>query len=225
MRDLDKKQKIVVIAILVIIAGAILYYVYGNDEEQYKNEILPYEENIIENTIEKTKTSEMLEAEKEEEIIIYIAGEVNKEGVYNLPEGSRIADAIEQAEGLTEDAYTEDINLAYKLEDGMKIKIPNKSETQKQLEEQNANIEDSYITTESGASIKETQTKTIQKVNINTASQQELETLTGVGPSIASKIVEYRKQNGLFKTIDDIKNVSGIGDNKFESFKDEICVK
>ena len=225
MRDLDKKQKIVVIAILVIIAGAILYYVYGNDEEQYKNEILPYEENIIENTIEKTKTSEMLEAEKEEEIIIYIAGEVNKEGVYNLPEGSRIADAIEQAEGLTEDAYTEDINLAYKLEDGMKIKIPNKSETQKQLEEQNANIEDSYITTESGASIKETQTKTIQKVNINTASQQELETLTGVGPSIASKIVEYRKQNGLFKTIEDIKNVSGIGDNKFESFKDEICVK
>ena len=225
MRDLDKKQKIVVIAILVIIAGAILYYVYGNDEEQYKNEILPYEENIIENTIEKTKTSEMLEAEKEEEIIIYIAGEVNKEGVYNLPEGSRIADAIEQAEGLTEDAYTEDINLAYKLEDGMKIKIPNKSETQKQLEEQNANIEDSYITTESGASIQETQTKTIQKVNINTASQQELETLTGVGPSIASKIVEYRKQNGLFKTIEDIKNVSGIGDNKFESFKDEICVK
>ena len=225
MRDLDKKQKIVVIAILVIIAGAIIYYVYGNDEEQYKNEILPYEENIIENTIEKTKTAEMLEAEKEEEIIIYIAGEVNKEGVYSLPEDSRIADAIEQAEGLTEDAYTEDINLAYKLEDGMKIKIPNKSETQKQLEEQNANIEDSYITTESGASIQETQTKTSQKVNINTASQQELETLTGVGPSIASKIVEYRKQNGLFKTIDDIKNVSGIGDNKFESFKDEICVK
>ena len=225
MRELDKKQKIVVIAILVIIAGAILYYVYGNDEEQYKNEILPYEENIIENTIEKTKTAEMLEAEKEEEIIIYIAGEVNKEGVYSLPEGSRIADAIEQAEGLTEDAYTEDINLAYKLEDGMKIKIPNKSETQKQLEEQNANIEDSYITTESGASIQETQTKTSQKVNINTASQQELETLTGVGPSIASKIVEYRKQNGLFKTIEDIKNVSGIGDNKFESFKDEICVK
>ena len=225
MRDLDKKQKIVVIAILVIIAGAIIYYVYGNDEEQYKNEILPYEENIIENTIEKTKTAEMLEAEKEEEIIIYIAGEVNKEGVYSLPEGSRIADAIEQAEGLTEDAYTEDINLAYKLEDGMKIKIPNKSETQKQLEEQNANIEDSYITTESGASIQETQTKTSQKVNINTASQQELETLTGVGPSIASKIVVYRKQNGLFKTIDDIKNVSGIGDNKFESFKDEICVK
>ena len=225
MRDLDKKQKIVVIAILVIIAGAIIYYVSGNDAEQYKNEILPYEENIIENTIEKTKTAEMLEAEKEEEIIIYIAGEVNKEGVYSLPEDSRIADAIEQAEGLTEDAYTEDINLAYKLEDGMKIKIPNKSETQKQLEEQNANIEDSYITTESGASIQETQTKTSQKVNINTASQQELETLTGVGPSIASKIVEYRKQNGLFKTIDDIKNVSGIGDNKFESFKDEICVK
>lgn len=225
MRDLDKKQKIVVIAILVIIAGAILYYVYGKDEAQYKNEILPYEENVIEETIEKNKKSETSDLEKEDEIIIYITGEVNKEGVYSLPEGARIADAIDQAEGLTEEAYTEDLNLAYVLEDGMKIKIPNKNEIQNQEKVQMTTEDSNYATTESGISIEETPTKAKQKVNINTASQQELETLTGIGPSIASKIVEYRKQNGIFKTIEDIKNVSGIGDNKFESFKNEICVK
>ena len=225
MRDLDKKQKIIVIAILVIIAGAILYYVYGKEETQNQTEILPYEENILEETTQKSKTEKDTQLEEKPEIIIYITGEVNKEGVYSLPEGARIADAIEQAEGLTEEAYTENINLAYVLEDGMKIKIPNKNEMQDQTDMQITTDNSAYMTTESGISIEETQTKTSQKVNINIASQQELETLTGIGPSIASKIVEYRKQNGNFKVVEDIKNVSGIGDSKFEGIKDEICVK
>ena len=228
MRELDKKQKIIVIAILLIIAGAILYYVYGNDEVQIQNEILPYEENILEEASEemgKSEEAETKELEEKQEIIIYITGEVNKEGVYSLPEGTRIADAIEQAEGLTEDAYTEDINLAYVLEDGMKIKIPNKNEIHNQVETQVTNEDSSYTSTESGISIEQTQKKTSQKVNINTATQEELETLTGIGPSIASKIVQYRKENGNFKTVEDIKNVSGIGESKFESIKDYVCVR
>ena len=228
MRELDKKQKIIVIAILLIIAGAILYYVYGNDEVQIQNEILPYEENILEEASEemgKSEEAESKELEVKQEIIIYITGEVNKEGVYSLPEGTRIADAIEQAEGLTEDAYTEDINLAYVLEDGMKIKIPNKNEIHNQVETQVTNEDSSYTSTESGISIEQTQKKTSQKVNINTATQEELETLTGIGPSIASKIVQYRKENGNFKTVEDIKNVSGIGESKFESIKDYVCVR
>lgn len=232
MRELDKKQKIVVIAILVIIAGAILYYVYGKDETSYQTEILPYEENVLEETAGvgelalKSDTSEE-ELEEEEEIIIYITGEVNKEGVYALPEGARIADAIEQAEGLTENAYTEDLNLAYVLEDGMKIKIPNREEVQDQRDSQKVIENSDYITIDSGISIEETQavqTKIGQKVNINTASEQELETLTGIGPSLAGKIIQYRKENGNFKSVDDIKNVSGIGESKFENIKDKICV-
>lgn len=233
MRELDKKQKIIVIAILTIIAGTILYYVYGKEETSYKTEILPYEENALEEVAreeESAQKSNTLEEELEEytEIIIYITGEVNKEGVYSLPEGARITDAIEKAEGLTENAYTEDLNLAYVLEDGMKIKIPNKEDVQKQKESQEVTETSDYITKKSGISIEETQavqTKISPKVNINTASQQELETLTGIGPSLAGKIIQYRKENGNFKSVDDIKNVSGIGESKFENIKDEVCVK
>ena len=163
--------------------------------------------------------------ETEAEIIIQITGEVNQEGVYSLPEGARVADAIEQAGGLTENAYTEEINLAYVLEDGVKIKIPNKDDIYNKVETNTITEVENYITAESGMDIEERQTKTSEKVNINTATQEELETLVGIGPSIANKIVQYRKENGNFKTVDDIKNVSGIGESKFEKIKDYVCVK
>ena len=220
MKELDKKQKIIVMVIIAVIAGSILYYVYGKDETTYQTEILPYEENTLK---EKEEIKEMEETEAE--IIIYITGEVNQEGVYSLPEGARVADAIEQAGGLTENAYTEEINLAYVLEDGVKIKIPNKDDIYNKVETNTITEVENYITAESGMDIEERQTKTSEKVNINTATQEELETLVGVGPSIANKIVQYRKENGNFKTVDDIKNVSGIGESKFEKIKDYVCVK
>mgnify|MGYP000440058137 CR=1 FL=1 len=163
-----------------------------------------------------------------EKIIIYITGAVKKEGVYELEEGSRISDAIEQAEGLKEEADTSNINLAYKLEDGMKIKIP----TQK--ENKNTNIEnnqETFITQNSGLETEQIQTnsqineKKQEKININKANQEELETLSGIGPSIANKIIQYRKDNGNFKSIDDIKNVSGIGENKYNEIKNSITIK
>lgn len=220
MKELDKKQKIIVMVIIAVIAGSILYYVYGKDETTYQTEILPYEENTLK---EKEEIKEMEETEAE--IIIYITGEVNQEGVYSLPEGARVADAIEQAGGLTENAYTEEINLAYVLEDGVKIKIPNKDDIYNKVETNTITEVENYITAESGMDIEERQTKTSEKVNINTATQEELETLVGIGPSIANKIVQYRKENGNFKTVDDIKNVSGIGESKFEKIKDYVCVK
>ncbi len=92
MKELNKKQKIILIIILLIIGGAIIYYVYGKDQTTNKSEeILPYEEN------ETQEISEETTDEEKEQIIIYITGEVNKEGIYELPEGSRIADAIEEA--------------------------------------------------------------------------------------------------------------------------------
>lgn len=220
MKELDKKQKIIVMVIIAVIAGSILYYVYGKDETTYQTEILPYEENTLK---EKEEIKEMEETEAE--IIIYITGEVNQEGVYSLPEGARVADAIEQAGGLTENAYTEEINLAYVLEDGVKIEIPNKDDIYNKVETNTITEVENYITAESGMDIEERQTKTSEKVNINTATQEELETLVGIGPSIANKIVQYRKENGNFKTVDDIKNVSGIGESKFEKIKDYVCVK
>ena len=212
MKDLNKKQKIILITIISILLGAIIYYVYGKETPSInQNEIMPYE-------------NETNETEEENTILT----KIQKEGVYVLEEGSRISDAIEQAEGLKEEADTSNINLAYKLEDGMKIKIP----TQK--ENKNTNIEnnqETFITQNSGLETEQIQTnsqineKKQEKININKANQEELETLSGIGPSIANKIIQYRKDNGNFKSIDDIKNVSGIGENKYNEIKNSITIK
>lgn len=133
--------------------------------------------------------------------------------------------------GVTEDAYVEDINLAYKLEDGMKIHIITKIEKEKQTinkveDTKTEEMTEKYITTFSGVSGEDTM-EDVQstKININAATQTQLETLPGVGPSTATKIITYRKENGKFKTIEDIKQVSGIGESKFEKIKNYITVK
>lgn len=116
---------------------------------------------------------------------------------------------------MTENADTNKINLAYVVQDGQKINIPNVN-----------NVEtEGYISQEIGENIIIEDIKTSTNlVNINTATQSELETLTGIGPSTALKIINYREENGKFKTIEDLKNVPGIGEAKFEAIKNEICV-
>lgn len=108
----------------------------------------------------------------------------------------------------------------------MKIKIPNKQEIKNQTQEQKEEI---YISEESGVTTnetsKETTEKTNKKININTATQEELETLTGIGTSTANKIIQYRKENGNFKTPEDLKNVSGIGEAKYNKIKQNITTK
>ena len=206
------------------------------------------EDENFENKIEKENINEIEDIETEEskipnedvkineennnstDVCIYITGEVNNVGVYYLKEGSRIIDAINSAGGTTDKANISKINLAYVLKDGMKINIPNDNDLKN-----NPNFE--FITSSSGDGIndvaneineeivsKETTNK-IDVVNINTASQTELETLPGIGPSLALRIIEYRKENGGFKNIEDIKNVSGIGDSRFNDIKNYIKVK
>lgn len=207
MKKINKKT---IIYILIIICLAIGYYLFTRDEEYVENTniLIPYEENI--------KNEEKVE--ESEGIVIYITGAVKKEGIYELEENSRIADSIEAAGGLTEDANIENINLAYVLSDGMKIHIPTKSESINESQD-NTN---QYITKENSNT--EESKNTNEKVNINTATQTELETLPGIGPSTALKIINYRKENGKFEKIEDIKKVSGIGDNKYSKIKDLIKV-
>lgn len=204
-----------------------------NSENKTKEENTNEIEDIKAETETKIQNEDVQideENNNSNDICIYITGEVNNVGVYYLEEGSRIIDAINLAGGTTNKANISKINLAFVLEDGMKINIPNDNDLKN-----NPNFE--FITKASGDgtndAAKDSNEETVSKetsnkidvVNINTASQTELETLPGIGPSLALRIIEYRKENGGFKNIEDIKNVSGIGDSRFNDIKDYIKVK
>ena len=214
MSDLTQNQKRIFIIIGIIAIAFIGYYVYGSDKSEY--DIKEDEEILVTNENEEKES-------KEEKIVVYIIGEVKNAGIVELKEGSRIADAINLAGGLTENADVSRINLAYVLEDGMKITIPSINESQDEKI-----TEDDYISTGSGAGVdigRNENVKSEEKVNINKATQTQLETLPGIGPSIALKIIEYRNENGEFKTIEELKNVNGVGEEKFKNIKNLICIK
>lgn len=211
MDNLTSNQKKIFFIVAIIAVLIIGYYVYGNDSE---NNNITEDEEIM---ITENNTEEEINASNK--IMVHVYGEVVNAGVVELDENSRISDAIEAAGGLTDEADLSKINLAYILEDGMKITIPSKSES----EDENI-TEDDYVSTNSGVSV-DNSTENSEKVNINKATQTELETLPGIGPSIASKIISYREENGNFSNIEEIKNVSGIGDAKFENIQNLICVK
>ena len=229
MKKLNLKQKKIIAIILIILVIITYYYLYlKNSTEEISNQDLE-----VNNTQESNQTNET-EKETEETIVVHISGAVNIEGIVELETGSRIANAIEKAGGVKENADMTDINLAYPLEDGMKIHIPTKEETEANKNNENM-IDESYVTSSSGGVSSKEDTNSTQgssksttsneKVNINTATQEELDTLPGIGPSIASKIIDYREQNGKFNSIEEIKEVSGIGDAKYEKIKDSITIK
>lgn len=170
------------------------------------------------NNKEQISISNFIENETEDEkgntkIKVYITGEVKNQGVIELEEGDRIADAIEKAGGQTEQASLKNVNLAYQLEDGQKIYIPNVNDNETEIIDDGA----------SGVVDDTTANQTV--VNINKADETELQSLNGIGESLATSIVQYRKENGKFETIEDLKNVPGIGDSKFENIKEYIKVK
>lgn len=208
MKKVNKKVKIFIIIFIIIIAIFICIN-KQNYIEINSNEIIE-DENKVENKI--------LNTDIESNITIYITGAVINEGVYKINKDSRIEDAIKQAGGLKENANIKEINLAYMLEDGMKIYIP----------QQNENIvedkTEGYINKEVITNENNTKNSENKIININTATQTELENLPGIGPSTALKIINYRKEKGKFKKIEDIKNVSGIGESKFSKIEKLIKV-
>ena len=215
MYKLDKKNIIIIIFIIIIIIIS-YYYIYLKNEK--------YEEELIEEKIEneniikiENNNKEEKSEEKKEEIIVHVSGAVNKEGIVKLPKESRVINAIEEAGGFKEDAYTKEINLAYKIEDGMKIYVPfntEKEENKNLIINQDFEVQNNIIIPEN---------KNV-KININKATQTELETLPGIGPSIAIKIINYRKENGKFNDIEEIKNVNGIGESKYINIKELITI-
>lgn len=208
MEFLNKKQKIAIAVVAVIALIFIGYYII-NKAGKLEYIDLETEETYEE---EENKIEEKTEA-KEEYIIVHITGAVEKQGIVETKKGSRISDVIKRAGGVTEEADLTKINLAYEVKDGQKIYVPNKQD-QKDTE---------YVSEDAGETVIEGENNKTEKVNINTATQAELETLDGVGPSTALKIINYRTENGKFKKIEDITNVPGIGESKFKSLKESIC--
>ncbi len=220
MYELNKKQKLMIICMALMIIIAFLYYIYTKDSDTYVSEEEFVEQNEVEHAEENTVQ------EENQKIFVHVSGAVNKEGVFELKENSRISDAIQQAEGLKENADTKSINLAFKLEDGMKIYIPYIGENTEEQTQNAQNDETSKYVTSSSGTIDKTQSKEENgKININTATQTQLETLPGIGPSTSLKIINYREEHGGFQSIEELKEVSGIGDVKYENIKDFICVK
>ncbi|MCY8918011.1 helix-hairpin-helix domain-containing protein [Bacillus atrophaeus] len=146
-----------------------------------------------------------------EKIIIDIKGAVKHPGVYELKTGDRVSQAIEKAGGINSEADEKQVNLAELLQDGTVVYIPSEGEEPTQSATANASVQN-------GAG-KEA------LVNINTASLEELQAISGVGPSKAEAIIAYREENGKFQAVEDITNVSGIGEKSFEKIKSAITVK
>lgn len=221
--NLSKKQKIILSIVISIIFVLVLIYVYQNLYEEDTEILLTNETNELSSEMNENSNEDSMNLnskETEETVVVHVIGEVNNPGVVTLPEGSRIIDAINMAGEKTEEADLSKINLAYIVEDGTQIYIPRINEDLNQVNLISDGAGVGVVITDSNVEENEVDSK----VNINTASKEKLETLPGVGETTAQKIIDYREANGKFKTIEDIKNVRGIGDAKYESLKDKITV-
>lgn len=217
VRKIDKDYIVIGIIIIAVIIFIVLNIgkVTEFNKEEKENTTINASIEESKNDIEEKEIKENKEETKEmgTGIFVHIDGWIQNPGVYEIKENDRVNTIIEKAGGLKEGASIKSINLAARLSDGDKIYIPNREE-EKQIE-----------TTE----VKGNNTGTVKitknnKININKASITELKQITGIGESTANKIIDYRDNVGKFKKIEDIKEVKGIGDSKYESIKDKITI-
>lgn len=224
-----RKQIILITIIVVVLVATITTAIYFYE---------PKEEKTISSLTVKKKEKESSSTEQEKEkYMVDIKGEVNNPGIYQLQSDARVIDVINEAGGLTEQADTTVINLSKKITDEMVIIIYSQQEVANWLEtkEQEQYLQEQCIApregqTQNDACIEEepkedtsSSSPTPSIININTASKEELMTLNGIGESKADAIIAYREEKP-FESIEDIKNVSGIGDSIFEDIKDHITV-
>ena len=162
----------------------------------------------------KTSEGSSTKASAAAEVYVDVDGAVVSPGVYRLKDGARVAQAIDAA-GLAPEADVTGLNRASKVVDGQKIHVPT-------VGEQQASIAEAGV--DGGASASSGVSGATGLVNINTASAAELQTLSGIGPSMAQSIIDERTKNGAFASVDDLMRVSGIGEKKLAKIKDCVCV-
>lgn len=199
---LSNKEFLKKAALPVTVVVALLFFwaFGGSGDEEIREEDKALQEVTEEETIAAGESSH----ETTSDIYVDISGCVKAPGVYKVSEGTRLFELIEKAGGLTENADIGNVNRAEEVYDGQKVVIYSTEEEK-----------DGYI------SQSEADTG---KVNINRADSSALQTIPGVGPATAQKIIEYRESNGRFSSIEEIKNISGIGEKTFENMKEYITV-
>lgn len=213
----DRKDKIIfagIIFLAFLVANVFSNGGFKDIFNKNEDEIVmskPDNENLDDMKNKETSSNDLSTEDKK----VYISGEVKNSGVYDIKDGDRLDDLVKRAGGFTEKADINAINLALRLEDQMKIYIPNIDENQN-INADNTNLAMGEVTSTNPKS-------SGQKININLASKEELMTLPNIGEKRAQVILDYRQEN-KFTKIEDIKNVSGIGDKYFEAMKDLITV-
>ncbi|MCQ4923739.1 helix-hairpin-helix domain-containing protein [Tissierella carlieri] len=208
MVSFTKREQIVILLIVFTIILALGFKFFIRDIIESRSNTIEITNSEDEKDTEEIEDNSIINSE-DKIIIVHISGQVYNPGIVELELGNRLIDAVKLAGGLKKDADIDRINLAKKLVDEEKIYIPKIGEdTSEEIE----------ILATTGSSEKES-----GKININTCSKEDLISLPGIGETIAGRIIEYRSTNP-FKSIEDIKNVSGIGDKKFEGIKELIIV-
>ena len=214
-------HKAVVVAMLVVIAMAsgLAMASFGDRSGNVSFERVedsgPSAEPGSGDALDDASDGSSSKASAETEVYVDVDGAVASPGVYRLQDGARVSQAIDAAGGLTAEADVTGLNRASKVTDGQKIYVPTVGEQQAALAAGGA---DGGAAAASGAGASS------GLVNINTASAAELQTLSGIGPSMAQSIIDERTQNGAFASVDDLMRVSGIGEKKLAKIKDCICV-
>lgn len=197
------EQYVVLILLGMILLGSIIYFMrlkqVGSESSILTSESSQKETEVLPLPEKKEKETKVL--------FIHVAGAVKSPGVYKLKENSRVFDAINAAGGYALNADLNALNLATPLTDGEKVYVPTLGELP-----------------QAASSLPGKVSSSASKININTADAQQLESLPGIGPVFAQRIIDYRTSQGRFSNIEDIKGVSGIGKKRFEQLKDLITV-
>ena len=207
---LKRKMTMITVAVAFVAGGIYFFSQQGEDPADT--------EDIFSVTAKEAEMEQSVnESAAEPEIIkVDVKGAVKSPGIFTAQAGDRVIDLISSAGSFTEKADTDKVNFAQIIEDQMVIYVPEIGEEDK------GNLENIQVGTSGDAVTKGTSGGL---VNLNTATQEDLETLTGIGPSKANAILEYRETVGKFKEVDELKQVTGIGDKTFERLRDSISVK
>ena len=194
-----KKSKVIAISIFFFLCGSFCYITSNEKEEE---QLVVLKEEVLETTVTKTP-----EEQAKEKIYVHVCGAVVNPGVYELEKGARVYTGIQMAGGVLENAAQDFMNQAAELTDGERLYVPTVSEI------------------EQGSEVTKTESEEDSRVNINTASKEELMTLPGIGESKAESVIQYREEHGEFKEVEELTNIPGIKSGVYEKIKELVRIR